>query len=88
MDHTRISGRRRRVAKWFAALAAVLIPLGAVFVGMANSAVGNNALHGYNVQTVALQVSTEQLAPTQPGIGVPSATNQANERALASKFGG
>jgi len=87
MDHTPISGRRRRVAKWFAALAAVLIPLGAV-IGVANSAVGNNALHGYNVQTVALQVSTEQLAPTQPDIGVLSATSQANERALASKFGG
>ena len=38
MEHTRMSGRRRRVVSGFAALAAVLIPLGVVSVGTADSA--------------------------------------------------
>jgi len=87
MEHTRTSGRRQGVVSWFAVLAAMLIPLGVVFVGGADSKVGSGALHGYNVQTVALQAPSSQLAPAQPSIVVLSAS-QENERMLAAKFGG
>jgi len=40
------------------------------------SEVGNDTLHGYNVQTVALQVPSKQLAPKQPIIGVWSDTQR------------
>jgi len=42
------------------------------------SEVGHDTLHGYNVQTVALQVPSKQLAPHQPIIGVFSATQRQN----------
>jgi Domain of unknown function (DUF4331) len=38
--------------------------------------VGNDTLHGYNVQTIALQVPSKQLAPTQPIIGIWSGTQR------------
>src|SRR5262249_46506547 len=38
--------------------------------------VGNDTLHGYNVQTVALQVPSKQLAPKQPIIGIWSDTQR------------
>ena len=34
------------------------------------SEVGHDTLHGYNVQTVALQVPSKQLAPKQPIVGI------------------
>jgi hypothetical protein len=40
------------------------------------SEVGNDTLHGYNVQTIALQVPSKQLAPTQPIIGIWSGTQR------------
>ncbi len=40
------------------------------------SEVGHDTLHGYNVQTVALQVPSKQLAPTQPTIGIWSDTQR------------
>jgi hypothetical protein len=40
------------------------------------SEVGRDTLHGYNVQTVALQVPSKQLAPTQPTIGIWSDTQR------------
>jgi hypothetical protein len=42
------------------------------------SEVGHDTLHGYNVQTVALQVPSKQLAPHQPIIGVFSSTQRQN----------
>ena len=42
------------------------------------SEVGHDTLHGYNVQTVALQVPSKQLAPTQPTIGIWSDTQRRN----------
>ncbi len=40
------------------------------------SEVGHDTLRGYNVQTVALQVPSKQLAPTQPTIGIWSDTQR------------
>jgi Domain of unknown function (DUF4331) len=42
------------------------------------SEVGNDTLHGYNVQTIALQVPSKLLATTQPTIGIWSDTQRRN----------
>ncbi len=42
------------------------------------SEVGNDTLRGYNVQTVALQVPSKQLAPASPIIGIFSSTQRQN----------